>query len=97
MDGERSKIRQGEYPQLERALFIWFRTRRAQNMTISGPLLQEKAKMYAAQFGIHGFEASNGWLEGFKSRHDISARKLTGESGSTKAGLFSFPLLREKG
>jgi Tc5 transposase DNA-binding domain len=29
---------------------------------LSGPIIQQKAKLFAAKLGIEQFEASNGWL-----------------------------------
>ena len=41
---KRKKMRQSDYPDLNKALSQWFRTVRSSNVPLSGPLLQEKAR-----------------------------------------------------
>lgn len=45
---------------------------RSENIPISGTLLKAKARMIANQLNIENFTASNGWLERFKKRYNIS-------------------------
>ena len=52
----------------------------------SGPVLQEKAKEYAAALGINDFSASDGWLHRFKKRNHIDFRNVSGEEGSVETG-----------
>ena len=47
---------------------IWVEQLLARNLTISGPILQEKAREFANMFGISDFGASSGWLSNFKKR-----------------------------
>ncbi|XP_033106231.1 jerky protein homolog-like [Anneissia japonica] len=56
---------------------------RAKGTPISGPLLQEKALMFAKELypdSHHKFKASNGWLTRFKGRHASRSVTLQGES-----------------
>lgn len=71
-----------EYPKLEECLLKWFSQCRQTNVPISGPILKEKAKMFAAKLGINDFRASEGWLEKFKKRHAINFKKICGESAA---------------
>ncbi|XP_046976413.1 tigger transposable element-derived protein 6-like [Vanessa cardui] len=52
-----------------------------------GPLLKEKSKEFATKLGTQNLSASNGWLEGFKRRHDIAFKKAAGESKSVDQGV----------
>lgn len=36
---------------------------RQNNIPIAGPILKEKAKLFATNLGIKNFQASKGWLE----------------------------------
>lgn len=55
-------------------VYEWFRNAQAQNIPVSGPLIQEKALEVAKALGNPEFKASNGWLCKFKSRHGINWR-----------------------
>ena len=72
-------------------------------MSISGPLLCEKALDFNQKLGgSDSFVASKGWLTNFKNRHTIRQLKLEGESLSTDAKAADFKkefikLLREEG
>ncbi|XP_060875867.1 tigger transposable element-derived protein 6-like [Metopolophium dirhodum] len=79
-----SQIRQKkcEYPDLEECLMAWFTQSRQNDIPISGPILKEKSKLFATNLGITNFQASEGWLEKFKKRHDLTFKKVCGESAS---------------
>ena len=51
-------------------------------IAVSGPILQQKALDFAKDLGITGFQASNGWLDSFKKRHNIAGFSMIGESGA---------------
>lgn len=84
MGAQRKKCRTAKFPEIEEALLKWFKTVRNQNVAISGDLLREKARCFATNLGIseNDFECSSGWLERFKSRHNITFKKVCGESKS---------------
>lgn len=63
----------------------WFKEARAKGLPLSGPILQEKAREFAAFFNIEKFNASNGWLDSFKKRHNIVFREILGESETEEA------------
>lgn len=48
---------------------------------VSCLFFQEKALILAVELGHDDFSASNGWLESFFKRHNISLKDLCGESG----------------
>jgi len=51
---------------LNDAVSKWFKLERQRNIPVSGPMIQEEAKLIAAKLGDSEFKASNGWLESFK-------------------------------
>lgn len=78
---ERKRIRTAKHVDVERELFDWFCQARANNIPLSGPFVKEKAKYIALKMGID-FECSNGWLQRFQHRHNISALCIKGEGAS---------------
>ncbi|GBM29117.1 Tigger transposable element-derived protein 6 [Araneus ventricosus] len=60
----------------------WFCSARAKNIPVNGVLLQEKAKEIGESLGLETFKASNGWLEKFRTRHNISFKQICGEEKS---------------
>jgi hypothetical protein len=64
-----------QYPQLEQRLFEWFLQARHQHVSISGPILLEKALVLAPKLGCRDFKASSGWLHRFKQRYNITFQK----------------------
>ncbi|UYV81600.1 hypothetical protein LAZ67_20001670 [Cordylochernes scorpioides] len=77
--------RDGEFPEIEEALFRWIRQANAMKLAINGNILKEKAILLALKMGQDNFEASNGWLDRFKARRNISFKRLHGEAGSVDA------------
>ena len=43
-------------------------------------MLQGQARAYSVKMGDDDFKASNGWLECFKKRHNISSKEICGEA-----------------
>uniref|UniRef100_A0A3B3Q9M8 HTH CENPB-type domain-containing protein n=1 Tax=Paramormyrops kingsleyae TaxID=1676925 RepID=A0A3B3Q9M8_9TELE len=71
-DPERKRFRAAVHKDVDDALLQWFTNTRAKNLTVNGPLLMEKADILAAKLGHSDFKASQGWLDRFKKRHNIT-------------------------
>jgi hypothetical protein len=50
------------------------------NILVTGPMLQCKAMEIAHRLHTENLQASNGWPESFRARHNINFRSLSGES-----------------
>jgi ribosomal protein S10 len=61
---------------------------RAQNIPVTGPMLQAKAAEIVSSLQIEKFTASNGWLEAFRHRNNINFRVLCGESANSDVGRY---------
>jgi transposase len=68
--------------QLDDQVYEWFVQQRSKGILISGPILQQKAVEISESFGecFGSFKDSNGWLEKFRQRHNISYNSVCGES-----------------
>lgn len=70
-----------KYAAVDKATFTWFCNARSHNIPVSGAILKEKAAIIAKSLTQETtFEASNGWLNKFIDRNNITFRALSGES-----------------
>ena len=66
-------VRAGEFKELDKALFVWLKPKRAQGIAVTRPLLCEKAlELSKLIYGDNSsFSASEGWRWRFGKRHGI--------------------------
>lgn len=90
--------RKAKFPELERALFLWFCDKRANFICISDQILVEQAHKFAnefySQFEIEDFKFSEGWIQKFKKRNNISLHSVQGEAASVD--MSNLEIEREK-
>lgn len=81
--GTKKKNRKPQYQDLEKALFAWV-LETEQSGRLKGKYIIKKAKKFWLQmYKDHPIPLfSNGWLRGFKKRHNIKLRTYHGEAGS---------------
>uniref|UniRef100_A0A8C4SR40 HTH CENPB-type domain-containing protein n=1 Tax=Erpetoichthys calabaricus TaxID=27687 RepID=A0A8C4SR40_ERPCA len=97
----RKTTKGSKFDDLDRAVFEWFKQKRAEGCPVSGSLLLEKAKWFHCEMKIpEPFDASQGWLQCFKSRHgirqlDIQGEKLSGDSDAAALYVMEFKRLVE--
>ena len=68
--------------------WLWFQDAISRRLPVSGPLLQERALKFATDLGITEFKGSNGWLESFLKRHNITFGAMSGERGDVNLLTF---------
>ena len=66
---------------VDEATYEWYQKARTKNIPVTGPMLQEKAKRASEELGDSTFTASNGWLDRFKKRYNITSKVISGEAG----------------
>lgn len=84
INSKRPKVKT-EYGELNDLIYKWFCDSTARMMPVSGPMIQLKAKKFAADLGLETFKASNGWLQSFLKRHGIVFKVQSGERGEVKS------------
>lgn len=82
--GAKMKPRSSKFEVINELTFNWLTQALSKNLPISGSLVQEKAKEIAIENGDDEFKASNGWLESFKNRHQLTFSVMCGESKATE-------------
>lgn len=73
-----------KFDKLNDAVLLFVKQVKSINLPLSGDMVKEKAMIFASKFGVNNFKASNGWLTKFKNRHNISLKKMCGESADVK-------------
>ncbi|XP_065304542.1 tigger transposable element-derived protein 6-like [Dermacentor albipictus] len=80
------RVRTAAFEDVEAAVYKWFVDVRSQNIPVSGPMIEQKAKDFAFMLNRHDFRGGSGWLQRFKERHGIVGRAVTGESRAVDLG-----------
>ena len=75
-------MRKTENEEVDNIMLEFFIKCRAQNIPVTGPMLQAKAVEIASILQIEKFSASNGCREAFRRRNNINFRALCGESAN---------------
>uniref|UniRef100_A0A0P4W1E1 HTH CENPB-type domain-containing protein n=1 Tax=Scylla olivacea TaxID=85551 RepID=A0A0P4W1E1_SCYOL len=68
---ESKRLRGAQREDVEEALYEWYKQALQMNLTITGPILCQKAKDFALKLGYKEFKATHGWLDRFKHRKNI--------------------------
>ena len=82
--GHRKRHRNSSVQDVDEAMYKWFCLARQRSVPISGPMIQEEARLVAEEMGHPGFKASNGWLSTFKKRHNIRQFTVSGEAADVE-------------
>ncbi|GBN22456.1 hypothetical protein AVEN_212686-1, partial [Araneus ventricosus] len=81
------QMRHEKYVDINEAVLEWFKTVRAKKIPVSGSMIQHKAKELADALLIENFPASNGWLDRFRIRNNITFQSLCGEAADVDPSL----------
>ncbi|XP_074753618.1 uncharacterized protein LOC141956714 [Athene noctua] len=81
----RKRKREGKGGEVEDVLFAWFQQALARAERLSGPILKAKAQELAQSLG-RDFEATDGWLCRWKTRHNIVFKRYQGEKVDADVG-----------
>ena len=77
------KIRPSKFPELEKRLYEWFKEEIARKSQLTNEIFRSQAVEISKELSPNEeFSVSAGWLNSFKKRHGIKAKKLSGEKAS---------------
>ena len=68
---KRKTVRKSLYPEIEKAVYLWFLQLREKRKIVNNFAIQLKAKQFAEKMGEIDFKASDGWCNNFKRRYGI--------------------------
>ena len=84
---KRMRLKEGTFAKLDELIFKWLLTVRSRNVVVSASILKTKAKELAGKIDIEGFQASDGWLDRWKNRYNVSFKTVSGEGNSCTAEM----------
>ena len=75
------RARLSQLKNVDLATYECYQKARSKNIPVTGPMLQEKTKRANEELGDATFKGSNGWLDRFKKRYNITSKVISGEAG----------------
>jgi len=81
------RLRVDKFDQINKAVLQWFHQMQLDNVIINRPLVREKALSFAKEMGVENFHASNGWLEKWKKRYNVSFKTASEAAKAETDGI----------
>ena len=82
VNSSRKKLKKRDNKDLNEAVFTWFKTARSNNIPVNGIIIKEKALSLARSLELTDFRASDGWLDKWKQRHNVTFKAVSGEENA---------------
>lgn len=79
------KFKHTPYEEVNKLCWTWFNKSRSMNIPLSGPIIQETARKFAAELQLPSFKGSNGWLDSFTKAHNINLKVISGDETSRES------------
>lgn len=76
---KRQRFRGSLYENIDEACYKWLVNARSQIIPISAAVMKTKALYFAKEFGCNDFSASDGWLDRWKKRKNVSFKTVSGQ------------------
>ena len=75
---KRQRLRGSPFENLDETSYKWIVHARGQNIPISVTMLKTKALFFAKELGCNDSHASDGWLDRWKKRENVSLKTIAG-------------------
>ena len=79
---ESEKVKKSDNKDLDEAVFTWFKNARSNNIPVNEIIIKEKALSLAKSLELTDFRASDGWLDKWKQRHNVTFKTVLGEENA---------------
>ena len=77
-NSRRQRLRQGTFANLDQAMFKWLLVIRSRDVAVSALVFKTKATEFAKKMNVEKFKASDGWLDRWKKRFNVSFKTVSG-------------------
>lgn len=75
---KRKRMRLSSFEDLDKAIYKWFTNVRRNDIPIGASVIKAKALEYAGKLNCDKFKASDGWLNNWKVRYNVSFKTISG-------------------
>ena len=79
--------RESNFEQVNELILKWIKDANSRRISVSGPLVQQRALKFAEELGLNDFKASSGWLEKLLKRNNIIFKTMSGERGDVNVDV----------
>ena len=79
VNSSRKKLKKSDNKDLDEVVFTWFKNARSNNIPDNGVIIKEKALSPAKSLELTDFRASDGWLDKWKQRQNVTFKAVSGE------------------
>ena len=73
---------QSTFATLDQAMFKWLLVVRSKDVAVSALVFKTEAIEFAKKMNVESFKASDGWLDRWKQRFNVSFKTVSGESNA---------------
>ena len=84
---KRPRLKEGAHTSLENAIFQWLLKVGNKDVAVSALILKNKAKEFAEKLNVKNFKASDGWLDRWKTRHNVTFKAVSGEEDACTSSM----------
>ena len=81
-NSKRQRLRQDTFVNLDQAKFKWFLAVLSRVVAVSTLAFKTKAIDFEEKINVENFKASDGWLDRWKKRFNVSFKTVSGESNA---------------
>ena len=78
----RKKLKKSDNKDLDEAVFTWLKNAHSNNIPVTGIIIKEKALSLAKSLELTDFQASDGWLDKWKQRYNVTFKTVPGEENT---------------
>ena len=74
---KRVRMQLSPHEDLDKACYMWLLNAQHQSIPVSGAIFKVKASYFAKELGCDSFQASDGWLDRWKKRYNVSFKTIS--------------------
>ena len=82
VNSSRKNLKKSDNKDLDKAVFTWFKDAPSNNIPVNGIIIKKKAMSLGKSLELTDFLASDGWLDKWKQRHNVTFKAVSEEENA---------------